>query len=613
MQGIQRFGNYFLLKKIATGGMAELFKAKKSGAEGFEKLLAIKLILPHLSGNEEFISMFIDEAKVAALLNHQNIVQIYDLGRIENSYCIVMEYVRGKDLRTVLHRGMKTKSPLPVEHACLITAQALAGLSYAHRKKDKGKDLGIVHRDISPQNILVSYEGEVKIVDFGIAKAATQSRDTRVGVLKGKISYMSPEQAHGRPLDMRSDVFSTGVVFYEMLTGKKLFQGDTDLNTLEKVREAKVEPLPTELNGAVPKELEGILLKSLAKEPEQRFQTASEMEEALLAFMRKAGYSTSANSLSQQMCGLFRQEIEDEAREEEGWDETIVSTQPGLAVPAASTVPAGTVPAAARPTQATKPATTKPKTTPSARTASISKDRGTSGTPGWQKALVAILIVSAGAGLWLKFRQADSTQAMPAPAVATQQQTPPPPVPAQVKAVEAPVAAPEPAPAPKPKPVKAAAAPAPKAPEKAHATVTSDPDGADVFIDGVKAGSTPLSLDSIAPGSHQVKVSKDGYDAWTGSLEAQPGKTATVNASLTQQFGSFSIESRPWFFVLIDGDNKGTTPLAGIKLAAGDHSLTLANPRLKIRKQVTLHIEPNKTTSIIINPKADPPVKEIVR
>ena len=581
MQGIQRFGNYFLFKKIATGGMAELFKAKKSGAEGFEKLLAIKLILPHLSGNEEFISMFIDEAKVAALLNHQNIVQIYDLGRIESSYCIVMEYVRGKDLRTVLHRGMKTKSPLPVEHACLITAQALAGLSYAHRKKDKGKDLGIVHRDISPQNVLVSYEGEVKIVDFGIAKAATQSRDTRVGVLKGKIAYMSPEQAHGRPLDMRSDVFSTGVVFYEMLTGKKLFQGDTDLNTLEKVREAKVEPLPTELNGAVPKELEEILLKSLAKGPEQRFQTASEMEEALLAFMRKAGYSSSASSLSQYMCGLFRQEIEDEAREEEGWDETIVSTQPGrpgLAIPAASTVPAGTAAAAV-------------------------KVRGTSGTPGWQKALVAILIISAGAGLWLKFRQADSTQAQPAPAVA--------PAPAQAKAAEAPAATP--APSPSPAPIKAVSAPAPKAPEKARASISSDPAGADVFIDGVKAGSTPLSLDSIAPGSHQIKVSEDGYDAWTGSLEAQPGKTATVNASLTQQFGSFSIESRPWFFVLIDGDNKGTTPLAGIKLAAGDHSMTLANPRLKVRRQVNLHIEPNKTTSIIIDPKADPPVKEIVR
>ena len=600
MQGIQRFGNYFLLKKIATGGMAELYKAKKSGAEGFEKLLAIKLILPHLSGNEEFISMFIDEAKVAALLNHQNIVQIYDLGRIENSYCIVMEYVRGKDLRTVLHRGMKTKSPLPVEHACLVTAQALEGLSYAHRKKDKGKDLGIVHRDISPQNILISYEGEVKIVDFGIAKAATQSRDTRVGVLKGKISYMSPEQAHGRPLDMRSDIFSTGVAFYEMLTGKKLFQGDTDLNTLEKVREAKVEPLPTELNGAVPKELEEILLKSLAKGPEQRFQTASEMEEALLSFMRKAGYSSSASSLSQYMCGLFRQEIEDEAREEEGWDETIVSTQPGLAIPAASTVPAGTA-----------PAPEKPKAPPKRQApAPALKARGTSGTPGWQKALVAILIVSAGAGLWLKFRQADSTQAQPAPAAAPQQAVPLP-APAQAKAAPAPAA--PPAPPPSPAPIKAVSAPAPKAPEKARASISSDPAGADVFIDGVKAGSTPLSLDSIAPGSHQIKVSEDGYDAWTGSLEAQPGKTATVNASLTQQFGSFSIESRPWFFVLIDGDNKGTTPLAGIKLAAGDHNLTLANPRLKIRKQVTLHIESNKTTSIIINPKADPPIKEIVR
>ncbi len=192
--------------------------------------------------------------------------------------------------------------------------------------------------------MLISYEGEVKIVDFGIAKAATQSQETKVGLLKGKISYMSPEQARGKPLDMRSDIFSTGIVLYEMLTGKKLFQGDTDLNSLEKVREAKVEPLPTELNKSVPKELEAILLKSLALEPADRYQTASEMDEALQSFMRKSGYS-GGNYLSQYMSELFRDDIEEELREEEEWDHTIVSAVLEQDTIASSTLAVHTKPA----------------------------------------------------------------------------------------------------------------------------------------------------------------------------------------------------------------------------------------------------------------------------
>lgn len=327
MQTAQRFGSYFLLRKIAAGGMAELYKAKKSGEKGFEKLLAIKMILPHLSANEEFLSMFIDEAKVAARLDHQNVVQIYDLGKIEDSYCIVMEYVRGKDLKAVLARGQRLGQPLGIERSCLVMSSVLAGLSYAHRKKDGGEDLGIVHRDISPPNVLISYEGEVKIVDFGIAKAATSS-DTGVGILKGKVAYMSPEQAAGQPIDMRSDIFSAGAVFYEMLTGRKLFSGDTELNTLEKVKAAKVEPMPFRLNADIPSELEAIVLKALAREPKERFQSASEMEEALQAFMSGAGILAGSLPLSQYMRRLFRDEIDDELMEDEEWDRTVVSKTP---------------------------------------------------------------------------------------------------------------------------------------------------------------------------------------------------------------------------------------------------------------------------------------------
>jgi len=340
----QRFGSYLLLKKIATGGMAELYKARKSGEQGFEKLLAVKKILPHLSTNEEFLGMFVDEARVAALLDHQNIVQIYDLGKIEDTYCIVMEYVRGRDLKAVAKRARELGNPVSVEHACFIACAMLSGLSYAHRRKDKGKDLGIVHRDISPQNVLVSYEGEVKITDFGIAKAATQSHDTRVGVLKGKVSYMSPEQARGLPLDQRSDIFSAGVVFYELLTGKKLFRGDTDIATLEKVREARVEPLPSELNTGVSRELEAILLRALAADKGDRYQSAPEMEGALQEFMRSTGYMTGNYSLSQYMFSLFRKDIEEELAEEGDWDQTLTTKTPvtDARAKAAGPKPAGT-------------------------------------------------------------------------------------------------------------------------------------------------------------------------------------------------------------------------------------------------------------------------------
>lgn len=322
MSGVQQFGSYVFLKKFAVGGMAELYKAKKSGEKGFEKLFAVKKILSHLAMNDDFIGMLIDEAKVAALLDHPNIVRIYDLGKVEDSYCIVMEYVRGRDLRKVLNRSAKLNMPIPTAEACLIAASVLAGLSAAHTKKFKGKYLDIVHRDISPQNILVSFEGEVKIADFGIAKAANQSTETKAGVLKGKVSYMSPEQASGQPLDSRSDIFSTGVILYEMLTGKKLFHGESDMVTINKVRTAKVDQMPSSLNPAIPKGLDGILQKALSRNPADRYQTAAEMERELHRLMRAEGYTADSYSLGAYVSGMFKEEYEAEIIDDEELFET---------------------------------------------------------------------------------------------------------------------------------------------------------------------------------------------------------------------------------------------------------------------------------------------------
>ena len=272
-----RFGQYVLLEKIATGGMAEVWKARMRGVEGFQKIVAIKKILPHLSDNREFIDMFIDEAKLAAQLNHNNIIHIYDLGKIQNSYYIAMEFIDGFDLKTMLRNAQERDVPLPLELSLFIATKVAAALDYAHRKRDfENRDMGLVHRDVSPQNVLISQEGDIKLCDFGIAKAASKASHTQAGALKGKLQYMSPEQAWGRPIDRRSDIFALGTVLFEMLTNRKLFTGENEMSILEQVREARVEP-PSKFNEDVTPEIDRIVLKALAKEPTDRFETAAEM------------------------------------------------------------------------------------------------------------------------------------------------------------------------------------------------------------------------------------------------------------------------------------------------------------------------------------------------
>ena len=307
-----RFGKYLLLDRIAAGGMAELFLAKQTGLKGFEKVVAIKRILPMLTQDAEFVNMFINEAKLAALLSHQNIVQIFDLGTTEGFYYIAMEYVMGKDLRTIQQRSQARALPLPVGHALLVASRICNGLDYAHRKKDlHGRELHLVHRDVSPQNVLISYEGEIKLVDFGIAKAATQTSETRTGTLKGKLAYMSPEQAAGKPLDQRSDIFSLGIVLHELVTGQRLFTGNNEFALLEQVRQAEIAP-PSLLNPALPPEVDALIMKALAKDPVDRFSYASEMEIAIEQLITAKGYAFSSLSLANYMRALFESDMSDD-------------------------------------------------------------------------------------------------------------------------------------------------------------------------------------------------------------------------------------------------------------------------------------------------------------
>ncbi|HUR79741.1 MAG TPA: TonB family protein [Thermoanaerobaculia bacterium] len=280
-----RFGQYVLIEKIATGGMAEVWKARMRGVEGFQKIVAIKKILPHLSDNQDFIEMFVDEAKLAAQLNHNNIIHIYDLGKIQSSYYIAMEFVDGYDLKTILRRGEDRGHPMTVELALFIASKLASALDYAHRKKDfEEKEMGLVHRDVSPQNVLVSQEGDIKLCDFGIAKAASKASHTQAGALKGKLQYMSPEQAWGRTIDRRSDIFALATVLFEMLTNRKLFTGDNELSILEQVREARVQP-PSLYNDEVTPEIDKAVIKALQKDPTNRYQTAGEMARDLDAIL----------------------------------------------------------------------------------------------------------------------------------------------------------------------------------------------------------------------------------------------------------------------------------------------------------------------------------------
>ena len=290
------FGKYHLLEKIATGGMAEVWRSRAYGMAGFEKILVIKKVLANLAEDDEFIRLFIDEARIAVHLLHVNIVQVFDLGQEQGQYYMAMEYVHGLDLSRLLTRA-RNLGAFPVPLALFICGEVLKALHFAHdRTGEDGKPLRIVHCDISPQNILISYAGEVKLTDFGISRAAFQA-DALHKVVRGKYAYMSPEQVEGRELDRRTDLFSLAIVLYETLTGRRLFKAKTREQTLDRVRRAEV-PSPRTYRPEMSEDLEAFLLKALARKPEDRFRDAAEMLEAITSLMVREGHRSTNNDLA---------------------------------------------------------------------------------------------------------------------------------------------------------------------------------------------------------------------------------------------------------------------------------------------------------------------------
>ncbi|MDB4989788.1 MAG: serine/threonine protein kinase [Myxococcaceae bacterium] len=299
------FGAYTLLRRLAVGGMAEIYVARTLGLGGFEKLAALKLVHPHLSADPQFVRMLIDEAKIVVLLTHANIAQVFDLGCVDDTYFIAMEYVDGVDVQGLSRAAERLGRSLDVPVCCFVVAELLNGLDYAHRKRDQnGRPLGIVHRDISPQNVVVSRGGEVKLVDFGIAKTNLRAERTEVGVIKGKYGYMSPEQAWADPTDRRSDVFSAGVMLYELLTGSVLYTANSVAELISKVRRAEI-PSPSSVRSDIPEQLSSLVMRALALEPSDRYQTALEMGDALREYMYRQGDSLSGARLGRYVVELL--------------------------------------------------------------------------------------------------------------------------------------------------------------------------------------------------------------------------------------------------------------------------------------------------------------------
>ena len=310
-----KMGKYLLLERLATGGMAEVYRAKATGASGFEKHLAIKRILPDHLEDDSFRKMFETEARIGSSLTHSNIVQILDFVKFGETFLLVMEFVNGKNLRQVINKLKKLQYSLPLECAIFIANEICKGLEYAHSKKDDftGQPQNIIHRDMSPQNIMLSYDGLVKIVDFGIANWKDKLEQTKSGVIKGKFGYMSPEQAGGEPISNLTDIFSTGIIFWELLTGRRLFTGENDISTLRLIQDCVV-PRPSQFNPKVTPDLERIVLKSLSKNVSQRYQSAGAMQRQIQEHLNKHYPSFRENELANMMQRLFKEEIDSEKK-----------------------------------------------------------------------------------------------------------------------------------------------------------------------------------------------------------------------------------------------------------------------------------------------------------
>ncbi len=660
------FGKYYLLERINVGGMAEVFKAKAFGVEGFERLFAVKKILPSIAADQDFIRMFIDEAKIAVQLNHANIAQIFDLGKVDGAYFIALEYVSGKDLRTIFEQARAKDKPWSIPQACHVVRQVCEGLDYAHNKKDShGAALNIVHRDVSPQNILVSYEGEVKIIDFGIAKAAGRASKTQAGILKGKFGYMSPEQVRGLPLDRRSDIFSLGIILYELLTMQRLFYAESDFSILEKIRNVEIPPI-RERNPEVPEELERIVMKALARDPDARYQSAAQFHDALHEFSFSSGHLFTRKDLAAYMHEMFHEDIllEQAKLEEyrklppppdalaaqgevqrapgdEGW--SMNGTGPFTAPNLVTTgnrptvlppTPPGQTPdlplsfdrSGVAPNPGSPPPLPGGQATEGWSMGGTPAPRDASNTPGggleWDDDEVPTTVYEKSRSAsnpaldpeldGLDVSDADIVYAAPKPPVPVQPPMPPAPVEQKGGSWRA--------------PLLFLAAFTGLALLGALVVVyvalrvmsntidleTLPRDGVSVYVDGelLHQGATPVEIKGLFAGKHKLVVEKEGYEDGVRELDLRRGEARSVVVYLTPSQRVKAVVSvgsePPGARVVVDGrEQSGSTPLVVTGLEPGEHVIEVGLPGYEPWKE-KLEIKPGERLEIVAALKPKP-------
>jgi len=566
-------GRYSLLARLAIGGMAEIWLARQAGPKGFEKFVVIKRILDGLGTDPEFVGMFLDEARIAAQLNHPHIVQIFDLGEEAGAFYIAMEYLPGENLSAIARTGTRQGKPLPIAHAVRVIADAAEGLAYAHTKiGPDGALLGIVHRDVSPQNILVTYDGVVKVLDFGIAKATTRESQTMAGQVKGKTAYMSPEQARGQAIDARSDIFSLGILLFELVTRSRLFQFADPFDALRAVASDDPIPLAHERDPEVPVSLSLIIARALARDASQRYSTGRHFQYALEEWLRSQPEVPGAAELAGYMTERFSARIQERAR-------LLDAARNG------ELTPSGARRAARSSTGESMPG------------GSPQVEEETTLEQPWRRRAwlpitgAAVLLLLAGAGAFLALRPGEGVE--PPGQTVTQPAGPPP-------------------------------APAPPI-----LTIETDPPGALIKVDGKEAGLSPLTLDTLALGEHSVAASLEGRKPAERQVKlTNPGDRAMVVLALAAEpvapaptpsppptptvpppaepqsrpskkvaMGKLTLDTTPWTRVFLRRQRLGDTPLIDVPLPAGRYQLKLINEEKNISTIIEVEIRAGQTTA----------------
>ena len=619
----QVFGKYRLIRRIGVGGMAEVFKATKGGAEGFVKDLVIKRILPAYNEDRDFVRMFINEARLAARLQHTNIVQIFDFDNEDGSYYIAMEWVDGTDLKKVMDSARRRAMPLPMSFAVHVAVEALKGLHYAHSRTHQGKALQLVHRDISPHNLLVSFSGEVKITDFGIAKAAALAASTQGNVVKGKLPYMSPEQVLGQKLDARSDIFSLGIVLWEMLTAQRLYSGNTTAELISQVKDARV-PAISSLNAQVPPELESVTMKMLAATTERRYSSAAEALADLSRSAEVGGALEFAHYLQQLL-------PEEATRERRG--ETDVMAEAGAVATAAPNAPTNTRRGSRAVVDVFGPPPT-PAQAPPADSGAVAAEPLPQ-QPGAQKSATPLLLLSCVvcAGLfgvlgWWVVRPGKVKGAHGIDAAAVQVQTRPVGAQVWVDGVQM-GRAPLKLAGPRGRTLQVQARLSGRSASQrvelgaSNETIVLQLGGAGPQASG-DTPPGPTSSATAGQGNAPSTVTDDKKDRSPSSADARPpavvakpdsrpknsltnslrvgaparsgiGRTAPKNPGRVARrrlrgSGTIDITVFPWAKVRIDGKNVGQTPLRGKRLTAGWHTIVVHNSELNRRRRLRVKI-----------------------